>query len=154
MNSSVRSDQPSEVVGVMTQIEEARKGRITPEMDYVAGRERIEPELVRDEVARGRMVIPANREHLKQGLEPMGIGIKATCKINANIGNSAVTSDVENELAKLQMAVKPRRRHGDGPVHRRQHRRDPPPRSSPPARCPSAQCRCTRRSSRSRRSRT
>ena len=90
----------------MTQIEEARLGRITPEMDYVARRESLEPGLVRDEVARGRMVIPANREHLKQGLEPMGIGIKAVCKINANIGNSAVTSDVDNELAKLQMAVK------------------------------------------------
>jgi phosphomethylpyrimidine synthase len=51
------------------------------------------------------MVIPANREHLRLGLEPMGIGIKARCKINANIGNSAVTSDVDNELAKLKMAV-------------------------------------------------
>ncbi len=74
-------------------------------MDFVATREKLEPETVRDEVARGRMVIPANREHLKQGLEPMGIGIKAGCKINANIGNSAVTSDVDNELAKLKMAV-------------------------------------------------
>ena len=89
----------------MTQIEEARRGQITPEMEYVARREKIEPALVRDEVARGRMVIPANREHLKQGLEPMGIGIAATCKINANIGNSAVTSDIDNELAKLNMAV-------------------------------------------------
>src|SRR5881397_923213 len=89
----------------MTQIEEARRGRITPEMEYVARREKLEPETVRDEVARGRMVIPANREHLKQGLEPMGIGIKAVCKINANIGNSAVTSDVDNELAKLKMAI-------------------------------------------------
>ena len=51
------------------------------------------------------MVIPANRVHLGLGLVPMGIGIKATCKINANIGNSAVTSDIENELAKLKMAV-------------------------------------------------
>ncbi len=76
----------------MTQIEEARRGHITPEMDFVATREKLDPETVRAEVARGRMVIPANREHLKQGLEPMAIGIKATCKINANIGNSAVTS--------------------------------------------------------------
>ena len=89
----------------MTQIEEARRGTITPEMEYVARREKLEPELVRAEVARGRMVIPANKEHLKLGLEPMGIGIKAACKINANIGNSAVTSDVENELSKLRMAV-------------------------------------------------
>ncbi|MFO0956701.1 MAG: phosphomethylpyrimidine synthase ThiC, partial [Isosphaeraceae bacterium] len=77
----------------------------TPEMQYVALREQIEPELVRAEVARGRMVIPANREHLKQGLEPMGIGIQARCKINANIGNSAVTSDIENELTKLRTAI-------------------------------------------------
>ena len=74
-------------------------------MAYVADRENLEPELVRAEVARGRMVIPANNVHLRQGLEPMGIGIKATCKINANIGNSAVTSDIDNELAKLKLAV-------------------------------------------------
>ena len=90
----------------MSQIEEARRGVITAEMEYVARRENLEPELVRDEVARGRMVIPANKNHLKLGLEPMGIGIKAVCKINANIGNSAVTSDVDNELSKLEMAVK------------------------------------------------
>ena len=89
----------------MTQIEEARLGHATPEMEYVARREKLDVQVVIDEVARGRMVIPANREHLKQGLEPMAIGIKATCKINANIGNSAVTSDVDNELAKLKMAV-------------------------------------------------
>ncbi|WP_410001684.1 phosphomethylpyrimidine synthase ThiC [Singulisphaera sp. GP187] len=89
----------------MTQIEKARQGTVTPEMEYVAGRENLEPELVRSEVARGRMVIPANIVHLKQGLQPMGIGIKAKCKINANIGNSAVTSDIDNELAKLKMAV-------------------------------------------------
>jgi len=89
----------------MTQIEEARRGQITAEMHHVATREKIEPELVRAEVARGRMVIPANKEHLRLGLEPMAIGIKANCKINANIGNSAVTSDIDNELAKLKMAI-------------------------------------------------
>ena len=89
----------------MTQLEQARRGTVTPEMDFVARREGIDAELVRGEVARGRMVIPANREHLKQGLQPMGIGIKAACKINANIGNSAVTSGVENELEKLRKAV-------------------------------------------------
>ena len=89
----------------MTQIEEARRGAVTPEMEFVARRERLDPETVRAEVARGRMVIPANKRHLQLGLEPMGIGIKATCKINANIGNSAVTSDVENELLKLRTAV-------------------------------------------------
>ncbi|WP_169975419.1 phosphomethylpyrimidine synthase ThiC [Tautonia rosea] len=89
----------------MTQIEQARRGIISPEMEFVARREGLEPEVVREEVARGRMVIPANREHLKLGLQPMGIGIKAACKINANIGNSAVTSDVENELEKLRTSV-------------------------------------------------
>ncbi|OJW16341.1 MAG: phosphomethylpyrimidine synthase [Planctomycetales bacterium 71-10] len=89
----------------MTQIEQARQGVVTPEMEFVARREGLDAETVRSEVARGRMVIPANTVHLGLGLEPMGIGIKAKCKINANIGNSAVTSNVDNELAKLKLAV-------------------------------------------------
>src|SRR3954447_19055817 len=89
----------------MTQIEQARQGIVTQEMEAVARRENLDPALVRDEVARGRMVIPANVVHLELGLEPMGIGIMARCKVNANIGNSAVTSDIDNELAKLKMAV-------------------------------------------------
>ena len=89
----------------MTQIELARRGEITAEMAFVAEKEHLEAGHVRAEVARGRMVIPANAVHLRLGLEPMGIGIAARCKINANIGNSAVTSDVDNELAKLKMAV-------------------------------------------------
>jgi phosphomethylpyrimidine synthase len=89
----------------MTQIESARAGRITPEMEFVARREDLEPELIRDEVGRGRMVIPANKIHLQRRLEPMGIGIAARTKINANIGNSAVTSNVDEELEKLHMAV-------------------------------------------------
>ncbi len=89
----------------MTQIEQARAGVVTPAMEYVAQREQLSPETVRDEVARGRMVIPANRMHLAGRLEPMGIGIAARCKINANIGNSAVTSDIQSELEKLHMAV-------------------------------------------------
>jgi phosphomethylpyrimidine synthase len=89
----------------MTQIETARLGIISDEMEQVARREGLEPGLIRSEVARGRMIIPANMVHLKLGLEPMGIGIKARCKINANIGNSAVTSHIDNELAKLKMAV-------------------------------------------------
>jgi phosphomethylpyrimidine synthase len=88
-----------------TQIQAARKGEITPEMKFVAERESLTPELIRDEVARGRMVIPANVHHLKMTLEPMCIGIAARCKINANIGNSAVTSDIEGELEKLHTAV-------------------------------------------------
>jgi phosphomethylpyrimidine synthase len=89
----------------MTQIEAARRGEITPEMEYVARRENLSPELIRDEVAIGRMVIPANKVHLQKKLEPMAIGIAAKCKINANIGNSAVTSDIEGELEKLHTAV-------------------------------------------------
>src|SRR5918992_238721 len=89
----------------MTQIEQARAGALTAEMQYVAAREELEPELIRDEVARGRMVIPANTQHLARGLEPMGIGIAARTKINANIGNSAVTSNIEAELDKLHTAV-------------------------------------------------
>jgi phosphomethylpyrimidine synthase len=88
-----------------TQLEQARAGTITPEMEYVAQRELLEPALVRDEVARGRMVIPANRVHLAGRLEPMAIGIAAKTKINANIGNSAVTSDIAGELEKLHTAV-------------------------------------------------
>ena len=89
----------------MTQIEMARQGIVTPEMEFVARREKLDAELVRSEVARGRMIIPANTVHLKLGLQPMGIGIKARCKINANIGNSAVTSNIANELAKLKLSV-------------------------------------------------
>jgi phosphomethylpyrimidine synthase len=89
----------------MTQLELARAGKITPEMEFVARREGLDPEVVRDEVARGRMVIPANLIHLKKRLEPMAIGVAARCKINANIGNSAVTSNVDEELEKLHTAV-------------------------------------------------
>jgi phosphomethylpyrimidine synthase len=89
----------------MTQIEAARKGVITPEMNYVAAREELDAELIRDEVARGRMVIPANTVHLQRRLEPMAIGVAARCKINANIGNSAVTSKIDDELEKLHTAV-------------------------------------------------
>ncbi len=89
----------------MTQLEAAREGHITPEMEFVAQRERLEPELIRREVARGRMVIPANKVHLQKRLEPMCIGIAAKTKINANIGNSAVTSNVEQELDKLHTSV-------------------------------------------------
>ena len=89
----------------MTQIQRARAGEITPEMQFVAQREDLEAELVRDEVAAGRMVIPANKVHLQKRLEPMAIGAAASCKINANIGNSAVTSNEQSELEKLHTAV-------------------------------------------------
>ena len=89
----------------MTQLEAARAGDITPQMEFVAQREGLDPELIREEVASGRMVIPANIVHVAGRLEPMCIGIAASCKINANIGNSAVTSDHDGELDKLHTAV-------------------------------------------------
>src|SRR5260370_19749310 len=78
--------------GNFSQMHYARQGVITEEMGYVAHREKIAPELVRDEVARGRMIIPANINHPE--LEPMAIGVASLCKINTNIGNSAVTSEM------------------------------------------------------------
>ena len=75
----------------VSQMHLARQGVITEEMEFVARREKLEPELVRSEVARGRAIIPANINH--RSLEPMGIGVASKCKINANIGNSAVTSE-------------------------------------------------------------
>jgi phosphomethylpyrimidine synthase len=87
-----------------TQMSYARRGLITPEMEFVALRERVAPELVRDELARGRAIIPANIHH--SALEPMSIGIAFTCKVNANIGNSAVSSDVAGELEKLRISLK------------------------------------------------
>jgi phosphomethylpyrimidine synthase len=89
----------------MTQLEAARHGQITDEMRFCAIREDLDAELIRDEVAHGRMVIPANLAHLQKSLEPMCIGVAARCKINANIGNSAVTSKIDEELEKLHTAV-------------------------------------------------
>ena len=89
---------------VPTQMRYARAGVVTEEMRHVAAREGLEPELVRAEIARGRMIIPANVHHPE--LEPMAIGIDALCKINANIGNSAVVGDVEGELEKLEVCLK------------------------------------------------
>ena len=88
---------------VRTQMYYARQGIVTGEMEYVARRESIEPELVRSEVARGRMIIPANVNHTN--LEPMAIGVASRCKINANIGNSSVVSNVQEELGKLHDSV-------------------------------------------------
>jgi len=100
MSSTSDFDKPNSNV---TQMHFARKGVLTPEMEFVARREEMDPELVRSEVARGRMIIPANVNHT--GLEPMGIGVAARCKINANIGNSSTTSNIEGELEKLHAAV-------------------------------------------------
>jgi phosphomethylpyrimidine synthase len=89
---------------IRTQMYYARQGIITGEMEYVAQRENLSAELVRSEIARGRMIIPANIHH--DSLEPMCIGIASKCKINANIGNSATTSNIDEELDKLRYSVK------------------------------------------------
>jgi phosphomethylpyrimidine synthase len=82
----------------------ARQGVVTQEMEYIAKREHVTGELVRSEVARGRMIIPANIHHTN--LEPMCIGVASSCKINANIGNSSTTSNIDEEVEKLRYAVK------------------------------------------------
>ncbi len=87
----------------MSQMHFARKGLATEEMAFVAEREQIPLERVRDEIAAGRLIIPANINHPE--LEPMGIGIATRCKVNANIGNSAITSNIDEELRKLHMAI-------------------------------------------------
>src|SRR5512141_3032912 len=87
----------------VTQMHYARKGEITSEMEFVALREGLDPDFVRAEVARGRAIIPANINHPE--LEPMAIGRNFLVKINANIGNSAVTSSIEEEVEKLRWAT-------------------------------------------------
>ncbi|MGH9405936.1 MAG: phosphomethylpyrimidine synthase ThiC [Terriglobia bacterium] len=105
MTDAIRREWVAKRTGpIVTQMHYARQGVVTEEMEYVARRENLAPEAVRDEVARGRMIIPANLRHVE--LEPMAIGIAAKCKINANIGNSATTSDVEQEAGKLMTAVR------------------------------------------------
>src|SRR5215470_17156621 len=89
--------------GNFSQMHYARQGQITEEMQFVAQREHLPASLIREEVAAGRMIIPANINHPE--LEPMCIGVASLCKINANIGNSAITSNVEEELKKLHTAV-------------------------------------------------
>jgi phosphomethylpyrimidine synthase len=104
MQAAIRSEWVAKRTGpIVTQMHYARQGVITEEMEYVAKREKLSPETVRDEVARGRMIIPANIRHVE--LEPMAIGIAAKCKINANIGNSATTSNIDEELEKLHTSV-------------------------------------------------
>ncbi len=89
--------------GPVTQLHYARRGEITPEMEFAAIREGMDPELVRSEVARGRAIIPANINHLE--LEPMVIGRAFHVKVNANIGNSVVTSSIAEEVEKLRWAT-------------------------------------------------
>ncbi|GAB7192927.1 phosphomethylpyrimidine synthase ThiC [Kineococcus sp. NUM-3379] len=97
-------NRPEPVGGAATQLAWARAGIVTPEMAYVAAREGFAPEFVRDEVARGRAVIPANHRHPE--IEPMVIGKAFAVKVNANIGNSAVTSSVAEEVEKMVWAAR------------------------------------------------
>jgi phosphomethylpyrimidine synthase len=90
--------------GTVTQMHYARKGVVTPEMEFVAIREGLPAEFVRDEVARGRAIIPANINHPES--EPMAIGRNFLVKINANIGNSAVTSSIEEEVEKMTWSIR------------------------------------------------
>ena len=102
---SVASPRPRVLrgCGAVTQMHYAKKGVVTREMEFVAGREGFDPEFVRSEVARGRAIIPANINHPE--LEPMAIGRHFLVKINANIGNSAVSSSVAAEVDKLRWAT-------------------------------------------------
>ena len=88
-----------------TQLAAARRGIVTEAMRRVAEREELDPELIRQEIAAGRLIIPANIHHLATSLDPIGVGMAASVKINANLGNSAVTSDIQEEVKKLHMAV-------------------------------------------------
>ena len=101
MSTSPRKRASQEAV---TQMHHARRGVVTEAMRSIGAKERVDADLIRAEVARGRLVIPANVHH--EGLIPMGVGLALACKINANIGNSAVTSDVGGELRKLETAVR------------------------------------------------
>ena len=88
----------------VTQMHYARRGEVTPEMEFIAIREGVEPSFVRDEVARGRAIIPSNVNHPES--EPMIIGRNFLVKINANIGNSAVTSTIDDEVEKMTWATR------------------------------------------------
>ena len=88
----------------VTQLRYARRGEVTPEMEFIAIREGLTPELVRDEVARGRAIIPANINHPEA--EPMIIGSRFLVKVNANIGNSAVVSSIDAEVEKMRWATR------------------------------------------------
>ena len=97
--------RPLRAVGApVTQLHYARAGEITPEMQFVATREGVPAELVRDEIAAGRAILPANINHPET--EPMVIGSKFLVKVNANIGNSAVSSSIEEEVQKLTWATR------------------------------------------------
>ena len=100
----VRKPLRAKAGGNVTQMHYARRGIITPEMEYIAVRENCKPEFVRDEVARGRAIIPSNINHPE--IEPMIIGRNFLVKINANIGNSAVSSSIAEEVEKMAWSIR------------------------------------------------
>jgi phosphomethylpyrimidine synthase len=102
--ASVRRPLRAQPGRVVTQMRYARQGVVTPEMEFIAIREGMPAQVVRDEVARGRAIIPANVNHPET--EPMIIGRKFLVKINANIGNSAVASSIEEEVEKMRWAIR------------------------------------------------
>jgi phosphomethylpyrimidine synthase len=95
----------TETKTMTTQLQIARSGTISDEVKFVAKAENVDAELIRDEIAAGRLVIPANKQHLKTNLKPAGIGRVLTTKVNANIGTSSVRSSVEVELEKMKTAL-------------------------------------------------
>jgi phosphomethylpyrimidine synthase len=106
-NTESIATRNSQIADDSTQLEHARRGVITSEMRRVAAREpHLTPEQVRDEVAAGRMIVPANKIHLQYSLDPMCIGRAAVTKINANMGASPVSSGTEEELDKLRWAIR------------------------------------------------
>ena len=88
-----------------TQLQSAREKQITEQMKFVARAENVDAELIRNEIAQGRLVIPANKLHIKTNLEPVGIGRILSTKINANIGTSSTSSSIDSELEKMQVAI-------------------------------------------------
>jgi len=100
----VRKPLRAKAGGNVTQMHYARRGIITPEMEFIAIRENCKPEFVRDEVARGRAIIPSNINHPE--IEPMIIGRNFLVKINANIGNSAVSSSIAEEVEKMAWSIR------------------------------------------------
>jgi phosphomethylpyrimidine synthase len=93
-----RSGEPNQ-----SQMHFARRGLVTEEMAFVAAAEGLDPEVVRSEIARGRLVVPANVAH--PNVDPIGIGVALRCKVNANIGNSQIHGDAASELEKLRLSV-------------------------------------------------
>ena len=89
---------------IRTQLHYAKKGIITEEMRYVANIENLPIELILKEVAKGRLIIPANINH--KNLEPMGIGVALRTKINSNIGSSQIVEDINEEVEKLKTSIK------------------------------------------------